>query len=57
SGASPLTTCMIGDNLQTDITGAHNAGLDTILFNRWNVEPTSIPTHTVTTLREIMQIL
>ena len=57
SGASPRTTIMIGDNLQTDITGAHNAGLDTILFNRWNVEPTSIPTHTVTTLREIMQIL
>ena len=57
SGANAQTTIMIGDNLQTDIIGAHNAGLDTILFNRWHIEPTPIPTHTVTTLREIMDIL
>ena len=48
---------MIGDNLQTDIIGAHDAGFDTILFNRWNVEPSDIPTHTVTTLQEITTIL
>ena len=57
SGANCETTLMIGDNLQTDIAGAHDAGLDTILFNRWNVEPSGIPTHTVTTLREIADIL
>lgn len=57
SGADKATTIMIGDNLQTDIIGAYNAGFDTILFNRWNVEPTMIPTHTVATLREIMDIL
>lgn len=57
SGADKDTTLMIGDNLQTDIVGAHNAGLATILFNRWNVEPSLIPNHTVATLREIMQIL
>ena len=57
SGARRETTLMIGDNLQTDIIGAHDAGLDTILFNRWNVEPSDIPTHTVTALREIMNIL
>ena len=57
SGADKDTTLMIGDNLQTDIVGAHNAGLATILFNRWNVEPSPIPNHTVATLREIMQIL
>lgn len=57
SGAEKETTLMIGDNLQTDIVGAHNAGLATILFNRWNVEPSPIPTHTVATLREIMQLL
>ena len=57
SGASRETTLMIGDNLQTDILGARDAGLDTILFNRWNVEASDIPTHTVTTLREIANIL
>ena len=57
SSASRETTLMIGDNLQTDIIGARDAGLDTILFNRWNVEPSGIPTMTVATLREIMDIL
>ena len=57
SGAKRESTLMIGDNLQTDILGAHDAGLDTILFNRWNVEPSDIPSHTVTTLREISNIL
>ena len=57
SGAERETTIMIGDNLQTDILGARDAGLDTILFNRWNVEPSGIPTHTVTTLHEIKDIL
>lgn len=57
SGASVDTTIMIGDNLQTDIIGAHDVGLDTILFNRWDVPPSDIPTHTVAALREIMQIL
>ena len=57
SGASVDTTMMIGDNLQTDIIGAHDVGLDTILLNRWDVPPSDIPTHTVAALREIMQIL
>ena len=57
SGANRETTLMIGDNLQTDIIGAHDAGLDTILFNRWNVESSPYPTYTVSTLREIKGIL
>ena len=57
SGASVDTTMMIGDNLQTDIIGARDMGLDTILFNRWDIPPSEIPTHTVAALREIMQIL
>lgn len=57
SGADSDTTIMIGDNLQTDIVGAHQAGLHTILFNRWGVEPSPVPTYTVATLREIMDIL
>ena len=57
SGAHKETTIMIGDNLQTDIVGAHDAGFDTIFFNRWGVAPSPVPTHTVATLREIMDIL
>ena len=57
SGAERATTLMIGDNLQTDIVGASNAGIETILFNRWNIEPSPVPTYTVMTLREIIQIL
>lgn len=57
AGAERQTTLMIGDNLQTDIAGARNAGLDTILFNRWSVEPAGIPTCTVASLRDIMHIL
>jgi putative hydrolase of the HAD superfamily len=57
SGAHKETTIMIGDNLQTDIVGAHDAGFDTILFNRWGVALSPVPTHTVATLREIMDIL
>jgi putative hydrolase of the HAD superfamily len=51
---------MIGDNLQTDILGALNAGLDALLFNRWDVDPndaTQAPTFVVWSLRDIMNIL
>jgi putative hydrolase of the HAD superfamily len=57
SEANRETTLMIGDNLQTDILGAHDVGLDTIFFNRWNNEPFDIPTYTVMGLREIINIL
>jgi putative hydrolase of the HAD superfamily len=51
---------MIGDNLQTDILGALNTGLDAMLFNRWNVdvgESPQAPTFVVDNLRDIMGIL
>ena len=60
SGASRETTLMIGDNLQTDILGALNAGFDAMLFNRWKVDPNEgaqVPTYVVDTLRDIMTIL
>ena len=60
SGAAVETTLMIGDNLNTDIRGALNTGIDALLFNRWQVEvgdekPT--PTFVVDRLRDIMDIL
>ena len=60
SGASRETTLMIGDNLQSDIIGALNAGLDAMLFNRWAIEDKDIPqkpTFIVEHLRDIKRIL
>ncbi len=36
TGANRETTVMIGDNFNTDIMGARNAGIDQIYVNRWN---------------------
>lgn len=60
SGASRETTLMIGDNLQTDILGAMNAGFDAMLFNRWQVDVSESPlppTYVVDALRDIIKIL
>ena len=60
AGASRETTLMIGDNLQTDILGALNAGIDALLFNRWNVDVNDspqTPTFVVSNLRDIINIL
>ena len=60
SGASRQSSLMIGDNLQTDILGALDFGLDAMLFNRWNVavdESSPSPTFVVPSLRDIHNIL
>ena len=60
SGASRDATLMIGDNLQSDILGALNAGLDAMLFNRWDIDDKDIPqspTFIVDRLRDIIGIL
>ena len=58
SGASPSTTLMIGDNFNTDILGAKQAGLDTIFFNRFPDYPAPEPvTHEVHHLRDIIKLL
>jgi len=60
SGANKDTTLMIGDNLQTDIMGALNAGIDAMLFNRWEADTSECeqkPTFVVNSLKDIMEIL
>ena len=60
SGACRESTLMIGDNLQTDILGALNAGINALLFNRWAVdvsESPQAPTFVVDSLRDIINIL
>ncbi len=60
SGACREDTLMIGDNIQNDIQGALNAGIDALLFNRWGIDVTEsaiTPTYVVKTLEEIKNIL
>ena len=59
-GAQSDSVLMIGDNLNTDILGALHAGLDAMLFNRWQVDVSSVtpqPTFVVDQLRDIIEIL
>ena len=57
TGAPLATTLMIGDNPDTDITGAHTACLPTIYFNRTG-RPATVPcTHEVTSLEAIHGLL
>ena len=58
SGANPNTTLMIGDNFDTDILGAQQAGLHTAFFNRFPDFPAPSPVdYEVTSLRQLMDIL
>lgn len=48
---------MIGDNMETDIMGAAEMGMDTIYLSKYMTSTTDYPTYTVQTLREILNIL
>lgn len=52
------STLMIGDNFQTDILGAKNAGIATAYFNRYPEYPApEAVDYEVTALKDLMQIL
>ncbi|MCR5821076.1 MAG: YjjG family noncanonical pyrimidine nucleotidase [Bacteroidaceae bacterium] len=58
SNANRATTLMIGDNFQTDILGAKQAGLDTAFFNRFPEYPApEAVTYEVTALKQLIGIL
>ncbi|HET7118652.1 MAG TPA: YjjG family noncanonical pyrimidine nucleotidase [Hanamia sp.] len=48
---------MIGDNLNADILGAKNAGMDSIFVNYINAEGSDDPTYTIHHLKELESIL
>lgn len=56
SGASISESIMIGDNLEADIKGAKNAGLDTIFVNHLNVITEIMPTYIIHHLKELEDI-
>ena len=59
TGAEPAHTVMIGDNPDTDIRGAHEAGLRTIYFRRPGADTTPLPwaDSTVESLGDIKSLL
>ena len=54
--ATLAKSIMIGDNLDADIQGAMNAGMDTVFVNYINAVPEILPTYTVTHLKELEAI-
>lgn len=58
AGTSPEKAIMIGDNLQTDISGAHDSHIDQIWFNPDNKPYDNFkPTYIIEKLGEIKEIL
>lgn len=56
-GASREECIMIGDNLRTDIRGASNAAIDHVFFNPSGVNHQDNPTHEISSLLELKEIL
>lgn len=56
AGAELSHSIMIGDNLDADIQGAMNAGMDSIFVNHINASTEIKPTYTVTHLRQLEDI-
>ncbi|HMK02611.1 MAG TPA: YjjG family noncanonical pyrimidine nucleotidase [Ferruginibacter sp.] len=56
ANASLAQSIMIGDNLDADIQGAMNAGMDAVFVNHINATTALKPTYTVTHLKELEAI-
>ena len=56
AGCTYDTGIMLGDNLDADIKGAMNAGMDTVFVNHINEETAITPTYTVYHLKELEEI-
>jgi len=54
--ANLAESIMIGDNLEADIQGAMNAGMDTVFVNHINAKLEIKPTYTVTHLQQLESI-
>lgn len=57
SGALLHESIMIGDNLDADIQGAMNAGMDNVFVNHIDAKTDKKPTYIVTHLKELENIL
>jgi putative hydrolase of the HAD superfamily len=57
SGASTDACIMIGDNYNTDIIGAKNAGIDQVFFNPGKNRKREAVTYEISQLKELLDIL
>lgn len=58
ANAHGSNTIMLGDSLESDISGAYNSGIDQIWFNPQQMDPENFtPTFTVQNLQEVKGIL
>ena len=57
AGAALRESIMLGDNLEADIQGAINAGMDSIFVNHINATPVIKPTYIIYHLKELEAIL
>lgn len=57
SGFGAHEAVMIGDNLLTDIGGAHNASVDTVFFNPNKISHDEKPRYEIHDLKQLMDIL
>lgn len=57
SGAGLNESLMIGDNLDADIQGAINAGMDSVFVNHTQKTHNSLSTYTITHLKDLENIL
>lgn len=56
AGASLQNSIMLGDNLDADIQGAINAGMDSVFVNHINAVTALKPTYTINHLKELENI-
>ncbi|GGG58300.1 YjjG family noncanonical pyrimidine nucleotidase [Hymenobacter glacieicola] len=57
TGATPAESLMIGDNLECDVLGAYNAGIDQVYFNPDKRRHFAQTTYEISCLSELKQIL
>ena len=56
-GGKMEESIMLGDNLNADILGAQNAGMDTVFVNHTNIDCCAKPTYIIRHLKELESIL
>jgi putative hydrolase of the HAD superfamily len=56
TGAKPQESIMLGDNIEVDILGAMNAGIDQVFINHNNISTDIRPTFIVNSLKELEEI-
>jgi putative hydrolase of the HAD superfamily len=55
AGAAAGDALMVGDSADTDVAGAHGAGIAAVLVDRWGAAPAGLPpgTHVIASLAEL----